>query len=85
MFNRGDSIVAHRDFIVQDLLTCHGVTVNRQLTNKKPSQIPTNVETMSKKFKILKSELHSSYVPLGGRILFVCFAVQNFMTAAPLK
>jgi len=33
---------------------------------------------LAKTFKILKQELNSNKTPLGGRILFVCFAILNF-------
>jgi hypothetical protein len=34
---------------------------------------------MAKHFRILKQELDHSYIPLGGRILFVCLSLTNFM------
>ncbi len=33
---------------------------------------------LSKNFQILKGILDRSYVPVCGRILYVCFALQNF-------
>ena len=33
---------------------------------------------LAKTFKILKREFNHKRTPLGGRVLFVCFAIQNF-------
>lgn len=33
---------------------------------------------LAKNFKILKGNLNHNYVPIGGQILFVCFALSNF-------
>lgn len=94
-FERGDSIMADRGFIVQDLFCLHNVHVNIPTVMRNMVQLPqekviqdrriaskrVHVERMiglAKTFRILKEELHHSYVPLGGRILFVCLALQNF-------
>ena len=95
MLAAGDSIMADRGFIVQDLLATRDITVNTPSLLKGCTQLPAksvlkdrriankrvHVERVigfAKSYKILKQELHKSFVPLGGRILFVCFVLSNF-------
>jgi hypothetical protein len=40
---------------------------------------------LAKTFKILTKPLHSHYVPIGGRILYICFALTNFKPAIVAK
>jgi len=57
-------------------LPAEKVISDRRIASKR-----VHVERMiglAKTFRILKEELDHSYIPLGGRILFVCFALQNF-------
>jgi len=94
-FEKGDSIMADRGFIVQDLFCLKNVHVNIPTVMRNMVQLPqekviqdrriaskrVHVERMigfAKTFRILKEELHHSYIPLGGQILFVCLALQNF-------
>ncbi len=94
-FQEGDSIMADRGFIVQDLFASKGVHVNIPTVMRNMVQLPpenviqdrriaskrVHVEriiALAKTFRILKEELDHSYVPLGGRILYVCFSLQNF-------
>ncbi len=95
LFENGDSIMADRGFIVQDLFALKQVHVNIPTVMRNMNQLPAekvvrdrriaskrvHVERiigLAKTFRILKEELDHSYVCLGGRILFVCFALQNF-------
>jgi hypothetical protein len=94
-FKLGDSIMADKGFVVQDLFLMRGVHVNIPTVMKGMSQLPpekvlrdrniaskrVHVERiigLAKVFKILKDELHHNYLPIGGRILFVCFSLCNF-------
>jgi hypothetical protein len=95
LLSQGDSIMADRGFIVQDLLASRDVLVNTPTMLKGMTQLPSktvekdrriankrvHVERIigfAKTFRILKDELHKSYVSIGGRILFVCFVLSNF-------
>jgi DDE superfamily endonuclease len=95
LLQKGDSVMADRGFIVQDLLAIRDVAVNTPSMLRGVTQLPAktvvkdrriankrvHVERLigfAKTFKILKDELHQAYVPLGGRILFVCFVISNF-------
>ncbi len=95
IFAKGDSIMADRGFIVQDLFCHHQVHVNVPTVMKNMVQLPAEkviqdrriaskrvhverVIGLAKTFRILKDELHHAYVPFGGKILFVCFALTNF-------
>ena len=95
MLQQGDSVMADRGFVVQDLLATRDIFVNMPTFLKGVSQLPAStvvkdrriankrvhverVIGLAKTFRILKRELNSSYTPLGGRILFVCFVISNF-------
>ena len=95
MLENGDSVMADRGFIVQDLLASRDITVNMPTMLRGVSQLPAStvlkdrriankrvhverIIGLAKTFRILKKELNRSYVPLGGRILFVCFVISNF-------
>ena len=94
-FDRGDSIMADRGFIVQDLFLMDQVRINiptvmRGMTQLPPQKVIEDRKIASKRvhverviglakhFKILKDEMHHKYLTIGGRILFVCFAICNF-------
>ena len=91
----GDSVMADRGFIVQDLLATRDVEVNTPCMLKGLTQLPAKtvlrdrriaskrvhverVIGLAKTYKILKQELDKHYIPLGGRIIFVCFVITNF-------
>jgi len=87
MADRGfvvQDLVANRDIYVVTptflkgitQLPAMAVTKDRQIANKRVHV--ERVIGLAKTFKILKQDLHFSYIPLGGRIIFVCFAICNF-------
>jgi hypothetical protein len=95
MFVSGDSIMADRGIMVQDLFACQNVQVNTPTTMKGKNQLPSKtvvkdrriaskrvhverVIGLAKTFKILKRDLNHMRTPLGGRIIYVCFAILNF-------
>jgi len=95
LLNKGDSIMADRGFVVQDLVACRDIAVNMPTMLKGRTQLSTTsvakdrkiaskrvhverVIGLAKTYKIIKAELNKFYVHLGGRILFVCFVLQNF-------
>ena len=95
MFVPGDSIMADRGIMVQDIFASNNVQVNTPTTMKGKNQLPSStvikdrriaskrvhverVIGLAKTFKILKHDLNHNRTPIGGRILFVCFAIQNF-------
>ena len=95
LLEAGDSVMADRGFIVQDLLATRDVAVNTPSMLRGSTQLPAqtvlkdrriankrvHVERVigfAKSYKILTHELHKSFVPIGGRILFVCFVLSNF-------
>lgn len=95
LVEEGDSIMADRGFIVQDLFCLKHVQVNTPTVMRGLTQLPAekvirdrriaskrvHVERiigLGKVFRILTDELDHSYVPLGGRLLYVCFALTNF-------
>ena len=87
MADRGffvQDLLATRDVSVNTPCMLRGITQlpaktvirDRRIANKR-----VHVERMigfAKGYKILKQELHKSYIPIGGRILFVCFVISNF-------
>ncbi len=94
-FDREDSVMADRGFVVHDLFCLHQVHVNIPTVMRNMVQLPpdkvirdrriaskrVHVERiigLAKTYKILKEDLHHHYTPLGGRILYVCFALVNF-------
>ena len=94
-FESGDSIMADRGMLVQDLFATQNVQVNTPTTMKGVNQLPAEtvvkdrriaskrvhverVIGLAKTYKILANELDHSKVPLGGRIIFVCFMLSNF-------
>jgi len=95
LLQKGDSIMADRGFIVQDLMANKDVCVNTPTMLRGVTQLPAKtvlkdrrlankrvhverVIGLAKTFTILKQELDKNYVVLGGRIIFVCFAICNF-------
>ncbi|XP_013391522.1 uncharacterized protein LOC106159689 [Lingula anatina] len=95
LFCPGDSIMADRGIMVQDLFAGRDVHVNTPSMLKGKSQLEPDtvirdrrvaskrihVERLiglGKTYKILKRELHSKKVPLGGMIIKVCFLMSNF-------
>ena len=96
--DEGDSLMADKGFIVQDLFCLRKVHVNIPTVMRGLTQIPAEklikdrrvaskrvhverVIGLAKQFRILKQELDHSYIPLGGRILFVCLSLINFKPA----
>lgn len=95
LFEKNDSIMADRGFVVQDLFCLKQVYVNVPTVLRGMNQLPpekvvrdrkisskrVHVERvigLAKHYRILEQTLDHSYVPIGGRILFVCFALTNF-------
>ena len=95
LFETGDSIMADRGIMVQDLFACKNVHVNTPTMLKGKHQLEPEtvvkdrriaskrihverVIGLSKTFKILQRNLSAHYVPLGGRIVYVCFMLSNF-------
>ena len=94
-FLPGDSIMADRGLLVQDLFATRNVKVNTPAMLNGKSQLEPEVVVrdrriaskrihvervigFGKTYKILKKELSCYKVPLGHRIVFVCFALSNF-------
>jgi len=49
---------------------------DRRLANKRVHV--ERVIGLAKTYQILRQELDKNYIPLGGKILFVCFVISNF-------
>ena len=95
MFLPGESIMADRGILVQDLFASKDVRVNTPRTMKGLTQLPAEVVKedrriaskrvhvervihLAKTYKILTDKMDHSRTPMGGRIIFVCFALCNF-------
>ena len=95
MLAPGDSIMADRGIMVQDLFACQDVKVNTPRTMKGRTQLPAEVVVedrkiaskrvhveriigLAKTYKMISAKMEQSRVPMGGRIIFVCFALCNF-------
>ena len=91
----GESIMADRGIMVQDLFACKDVKVNTPRTMKGYTQLPADVVKedrriaskrvhveriihLAKTYKILTDKMDHSRTPMGGRIIFICFALCNF-------
>ena len=95
MLSPGESIMADRGIMVQDLFASQDVRVNTPRTMKGRTQLPSDVVVedrkiaskrvhvervigLAKHYKILQTKMDHSRLPMGGRIIFVCFALVNF-------
>jgi len=95
IFEKGDSILSDRGFVVKDLFCPKEVSINMPSFLRGQNQLDAktvvydrriaskriHVERcigLAKTYKILKRELNAKYVPIAGRIIFVCFALTNF-------
>ena len=81
LLEAGDSIMADRGIMVQDLFACKNVHVNTPTMLKGKHQLEP--ETVVKDRRIASKRIHVERViklsrTLGGRIVYVCFMLSNF-------
>lgn len=95
IFEKGDSLMADRGIMIQDLLAAQDVQVNTPHMLQGQSQLAPEIVIqdrrlaserihvervigLAKTFKIIGGEFEWQKVPVGGKIIFVCFALCNF-------
>ena len=95
MFTSGDSIMADRGIMVQDLFAAKDVKVNTPHMLRGKSQLEPDeviydrrvaskrihverVIGLAKTFKILQNKMCVKKIPDAGKIIFVCFVINNF-------